>query len=380
MRFWHIFWHELSYWLKERSTYVQFILVPLIMIFVLGSSLAGSEVFKQEDVILPIATVGLVGEGNESMAQAFAQFSQHEEVSRYITIEQISTSAALAEQLRLQQVDYGIVIPKQEEASIQLLQGTNHVINLMMTSIVNEFASASAMHALKLEADHTVVDTSGEEQGTSLQDSEPLVSMGLISSESVTAMQYYAVSILIMFLLYAGLRFGSALLVEERNYTLKRMQSTPARPREIIYAMMLAHFILSLLQAGCMIVISAVVYGVNWHLHLGTVVIACGFVTLCSLCIGLIGAAWFRQSKTLHTFMQTIIIAMVAASGGYVLIPEFQQAAGVYTLPYWGMQIFYNQMLNVAPAATQHGLGILALWAIILGGLSLYFSKKVVTR
>ncbi len=379
MRFWHIFKNELSYWLKERSTYIQFILIPLIMIFVLGSSLAGLDSFKKEDLSLPRVTLGVVNEGNPAMKEMLAQFVQAKEVREYVVMQEVEDEVSLEKQMRMRQVDNGMVISKEAGASIQLLQSTDEIINLMINTILNEFASVSAMQAFQSEHGKAI----DLQRASGFVESDfkgPQVEMGLFSSQSVTSMQYYAVSILVMFLLYSGLRFGTALFVERSNYTLKRMLSTPARPYEIVYGLLLAHLILSLAQAGVIMLLTSWIYGVEWHIDLLSLVVVCTLLSLSSLCIGMMGAVWFDQSKTLHTFMQTIIVAMLAVSGGYVLIPDIQEAVGVYTLPYWGMQTFYNFMMDATSVSIQKGIGILAAWAFVLTMISLFFSKKVVSK
>ncbi|MDK8181946.1 ABC transporter permease [Paenibacillus sp. UMB4589-SE434] len=385
MTIWTIARHELALRYRDKGSNIRNFIMPVLLIFLLGSSLSGMEVFQQTEREIKVVKVGVVQQDTGALKKAFEAWTKDERVMKYAAFKSYSDRKELDNELKDQRVDYGIIVPAAEVSSrlplkLVTIRGNDSVANMTMETMFEYFVSEmGAVQTIASLQPHEKIEFKPTETVSAVNATNGVV-VGTTAGRSVSAMQYYSVSILVMFLFYTGLSFGASMYKDRENRTLMRMVAAPTRPYEIALGKMLGHFIVGLVQAAVIVFVSRFVFGVEWHGGLGIITAVAALIIFCSLCIGLLAVGWFKNQETMFSFMQTLIISMVAVSGGYVVIPSIQESIGIYTIPYWGMQSLLDMMMGKGSVQVFASVLKLSFITGIIAVISFLLHRKAVIR
>lgn len=387
LRIWTIAWREIQQRYRMKSTYFNMFVVPLLIIFILGSSLSGLYGLQTKEKALQQVSVGYVLDSPGDLPYLFDQWMKDEQVQLIARFEERQDLATLRADIRNQKLQYGIVIPSStdlisgEQLQIQAIRGSDHMSNITMESMTDGFLGVVGVHRVVTTVATSSVAVDGHNQVNSDAASDgTAVQVGTSKMKAVTAMQYYTISMLVMYLLYIGGNFISSLESEHANKTWDRIRSAPTQTYEIVIGKMIGFFMLGMIQASVIITLSAVLYSVDWSGAWVPILVTSALLTICSLFIALLLSGLFKSFQAMYSFLQTLIIAMVAVSGGFAIIPELVNHVGVYTIPYWGMQAMIRAILYGGSAALTTAITNLSLITLVVGLLSFGFYRKAVTR
>ncbi|WP_028545736.1 ABC transporter permease [Paenibacillus taiwanensis] len=385
MTIWTIARHELALRYRDKGSIVRNFLMPLLLIFILGSSLSGMDAFQQTERESRVVKVGVVQQDTGALNTAFDAWKKNEQVSKYAGFKRYVDRKELETELRDQRIDYGIIVPAREvTAQVPLklvtIRGNDTIVNMTMDTLFDYFVSeiGTAQTAASLQPHKKIAY--GSTKAVSAPNDTGGVVVGTTASRSVSAMQYYSVSILVMFLMYSGMSFGASMYKDKENRTLMRVMAAPIRPYQIALGKMLGHFIVGLAQSAVIVIVSRFVFRVEWHGGWGIISAVTVLLVFCSLCIGLLAVGWFKNQQTMFAFMQTLIISMVAVSGGYALIPSIQESLGVFTIPYWGMQSLLDMMMGKSAAQIYASVLKLSCMTGVIAVISFFLHRKAVVR
>lgn len=288
MRFWHIFKNELSYWLKERSTYIQFILIPLIMIFVLGSSLAGLDSFKKEDLSLLRVTLGVVNEGNPAMKEMLAQFVQAKEVREYVVMQEVEDEASLEEQMQSYDLIESksveeterLVTERKQEAGLYIPNGYGKLINQLEAPKLSVFSIGlkEVSSTLKLTAEQVTHEWM---RFASLKAAKTLISEASLQSQLETYLalkpSYHiekndsavapnlriAMGMFMLFILYNALNAVVVMKEDKQKMLMSQIYAAPVRSWEIAAGYFIGIVLYGTVQLVIVLFITRVVMGIE---------------------------------------------------------------------------------------------------------------------
>jgi len=379
---------EMKQQFKSITTTLFTFILPLLLIFILGSSLSGLSTFtsspKQEDKV----NVGIVDLDQHGYINYLKDFAGQSEIKELITLHQLNSAEQLERDLRNGIMNFGVVIPSafseaiakgQKAENWQFVLGNDYYQNLTAKLVIQSFIDQlNNKQAIKEVLGPQVVVASPVASGHN--GSEAIVKQGKLSGDTsyeYTSFQYYAVSVLVMFLLYMGREAAVSIMTDKENYILQRMQAMPVHPSSIICGKILGNTIIALMQAFVIISITKYVYGVEWGHSWGLLLLAIFLIIVSAMGLGVLLLVRAKSAKSIHSIYQLIIIVMTAVSGGYSPIVGAEPISQ-FTISYWGTRGIFDIMLSSNMELILHKIMILGGVSAVLILISVMSYRKVV--
>jgi ABC-2 type transport system permease protein len=194
---------------------------------------------------------------------------------------------------------------------------------------------------------------------------------------AVSAMQYYAAAMSIMFLVQTAFWRAGDLIRERQTGTLQRQLISPTAPALLLMGQVLGAGLLIALQFVILVLGTRLLFGVYWG-PTGAVVALGGALALAATGIAAGVAAFAKDPRVADGGAGLISTLFGALSGS--MFPLYSFPAGLRTVAqftpnYWALQGFLDQMSGIAAGPlTQSVLVLCALGAvgILLGALGLH--------
>lgn len=220
---WIIMIYELRRLFISRSIIINMFLLPLLLIFLLGASLSSVIGDKAASKIDPVrvGVVNLSGEGYESSAM-IDSFLKTPELKDIIIPVKVGSRETAESGLRAGKYGYAVIVPlgfdkkvqSGETAKLEFVLGKDRTDNMVAGTVFDNFLN-------NINYKQSVAMTLGPEALTATAPSlgeQPSVKVGALSEggRSYTASQFYAVSMMLMFLLYSGLTVSTSLLMKKK--------------------------------------------------------------------------------------------------------------------------------------------------------------------
>jgi ABC-2 type transport system permease protein len=385
MNTWTIMIYELRRLFSSRSMILNMFLLPLLLIFLLGASLSNVIGDKGNSQIDPVkvGVVNLSGEGYESsvMMADFLKTSEIKDVIIPITVE---SREAAESGLRTDKYGYAVIIPPgfdnkvQSGATAQLefILGKKSMDNLVAGTVFDNFLN-------NINYKQSVAMTMGPEALTAIAPSSgdlPSVKLGELSEggESYTSSQFYAVSMMLMFLLYSGLTVTTSLFNEKENRTLFRINSMPVKGSQLFIGKMLGVGVVSVIQCAAIIVLTNVLFGVNWGNNPGLLLLFCLLMIVASMTLSIVISMFTKTGASARSIVTVITVCMTFISGGMAPLPQsWVDSIGIYTINYWAMQAILKMMLHADVSQIMPNLGVISLICLVLFSAAVISYRKV---
>ncbi|MFD0867893.1 MULTISPECIES: ABC transporter permease [Paenibacillus] len=364
--------YELVRILRNKSTYLLQLLLPLLLIFILGSALSS---FMNTDQPLEEVKVAVVSQDQGALQQGLEQFLASEGIRDRLKAEFPAAEEEALAMLKEGEADLAVIIPAGfsssvlagEEAEWRMLTGKNSTRSLTAQMMMQGFLEeTNRMQALSL----VTGIGSGEAVSAAvmLPDEGDYVSAHSLADGSTgyTASQYYAAAMLIMFVLFAGMGAANSLVSERENHTLQRLSAMPVTTRAVVFGKISANGLVAIIQSVLIIVLTWWLYGVNWGSRPVIVILISILMVIASMCLALIIASLAKDSKQTNSLFNLIIVVMTFLSGGFVAVGDLADIFGKFTISHWAFQGYLRVMLNESPSAIAYYVTVLA---VICAGL-----------
>ncbi|WP_145409652.1 ABC transporter permease [Paenibacillus xylanexedens] len=326
---WTIFATSMKRKLQNPVVFVNYILLPLLLILILGNALSG--VFQSEDQeskhsLIPQISTVVVNEDDGEVGKnvvAFLSSSANEEMFDI----QIQTSSETAmKMLESGQVEQFIYLPSDltldyeahQIGNITVYGKDNHIEKVNITDLAlsaygdgylaMEIASASNQNIVYSHQYSNMLTASGETDRASASS----------SGSSISAMSYYGVTMLVLILVY-GLANTMNFVQEEYSEALgDRYLVTPISKTALIMGQFLTGVTISIMQ-GVVIVVCAklffdVSYGDSIMFVLFIILAGAIFFNALGLLLGVIA----RRIKQVDGLVTVLIPVMTFVGGGFV--------------------------------------------------------------
>jgi len=388
MNIWHICIFELRRILKIRSVVLNLFILPLLLIFILGTALS-STMGTADDVIPDTVRVGIIHLSTESggesstLNQALDTFVASPEVAEMVKVQNFTTEEEAVHSLRTDKLDFAVMIPSDfeqnvmmgKEARLQWIRGKDSTLNTLGETLFTRFTDEwnRQMAITKVLGPEVIAAiASASESGTANSTSIAVTNPGKTGTV-YSASQYYAASMLAMFMLYSGMTTSTSLFGERDNKTLIRLQAAPIGNGVIFAGKIVGNSLLAFLQATTIILMTYWFYGVYWGSHPGYIVLTCVCITLASMTLGVIVALVCKSTASASATLQGIIVAMTFISGGFMPIPiDFVQRLSQFTVNHWALQSFLRMMLDAPVGEIVYSilmLGVVCAVLLFISGL-----------
>lgn len=386
MNLFFVAWIEVKRQLKSIPTLVGLFCTPLLIIFILGSSLSGLSNFKIEDRQPDKIIVGIHNEDGGTFRQGVDLFLQRLEEQNIIEHRSMASRQEMVREIHNGTIHFGVMVPDgfsesvmhAQNANWELIYGNDYTTNLTASSLFQSFLDKfNMMQATSKTLQQPSVNL--EAFAAAIEPNESYTTKGSLNNQDkrYTAFQYYSVAILVMFLLYTGRDAAVSVMVEKENGTLPRLQSLPVPPAIIVLGKILGNTLVAFIQALLIILITQSLYGVEWGHLWGWLIAFCLLIILSAMCLGMVILLKAKTAKSVHSIYQYIIIAMTAVSGGFRPIESLEPLSKL-TISHWGMQGMLRVMLDGELGMVIRQAAVLGIFLIILFLISIAAYRKVV--
>ncbi|WP_128895849.1 ABC transporter permease [Longirhabdus pacifica] len=191
---------------------------------------------------------------------------------------------------------------------------------------------------------------SGAEPTIASTTNENTLSINEINVEQVTALsplQYYTASTLVTCILFQGLGAAISIIDERKDKTFTRLRMLPMKTSTILTGKLVGNALICLIQSLWIIMISTLLFQVDWGQHIEILTITC-LLTICiSMLIALHVTFLFQSVKVIYSFFYTFIIVMTFISGGMIKDLSNQlEFIGSYTVHHWAFKSLLQGMLD----------------------------------
>ncbi len=363
---------------RDKNSLMLMLLLPIVLIFILGSALSSSFAPSSIGVTNVLVLYDDQGKGKE----AFMEFLQIKEIKELIHSETIGNLTDGIAKVKKGEAVGIIVIPKDfsealakgERAEIQVYDSAfSPFRRTVVHNIVESFVSGSNTY-------HTA-------NALGMRDFQ-YVTYKMMSSEAVAlsgtrprSIDYYAVTMMVMTIMYGAYYGNSAIRSGKQNKTDQRLKSTPARQSSILGGIMCGTVLSVFLQSIVLITFSKLVYHVSWGNDLGFILLVCLGTTLLAVSIGVFLGSALKSSNASSALISVLVMLCTFLSGGYVPLREVGKPLEflMNLTPNFHAQeaLFAAMFTGIDGKATAH-VGVLYGAALVVFLFSAIFGRRTV--
>lgn len=390
MKILSIAFKDLLIMLKDKKAMALIVLMPIVLIIVLGVCL--SSLFSQgSGLSIKKFDIAVVDNDGGDYAKRFKEFLNSEDIKKMIGIKDMSYSEAV-DKVKSGDMPAAIIIPEGYSKSVG--EGNQAVLDVVkdpgsslraqiVESLVKSYAgvgsavigsmeaAASVFNEYKADGQKYITDIASSTEDIGVQFEEDNVT----KNNTISAMQYYAAAILVMYILFVGMLGTSSIIEEREQKTLMRLMSSSVTRAEIIAGKVLGLILLGIFDVSVLILFTRFAYGVDWGNSIGGITVLSLSMIFAASGLAMMIASLFKSSRTVFSAGPPIVMVMSFLGGSmlpiYIMPPVLQNIAKV-TLNNWALNGYLSLMLDngfqavVMPSIVMCAMGIVFLVTGIL--------------
>lgn len=356
---------------RDVPSTIEMVLMPIGIVFVLGSVLGTA--FEPADI--SPTPVTFVIEADGEYADGFSQFLGHEEIAHYLAVTESSTREEAHRLLETGEAVAAITLARDdhgEGATITITEGAGSTLRLgIVRSVVDSFVRGVNVTGALGRLGHS---------GATYEPLPAEFQASAVSREGRVpgAFDFYAVSMLVLFVMYIAQYSAEGLREDVLEPLGARARTTPAAWWTQISGKLAAHVASGVVQAAIIVTVTALVFGVNWGtqplLLTGLVLSLCVFAAA----FGGLVLAITRDGPKSQSVISAVIVGSMFLSGGAFRIGNVSASFRAFQqlLPhYQGQRAILAMIYGAEPGA------IGAAFSYFLGGAALLFAlTAILTR
>jgi ABC-2 type transport system permease protein len=368
-----IAYYELLRLIRHRTLFFLIFVMPLLVIFILGSAL--SAFFVNKPVQPGSVRLALLMEDDGFIRASMDRLLAGGELGD-VEVLPVRSRSELKASLDRGEADAGLAVPAGFSESLrsgmqpewELKTGSNALKSVITIQVIHaffdgwnlRFAESGGWKDGSIPLDvpvHFQADMSSRTDYVKLSGWNG-------TQETYSALQYYSAHMLIMFMLYSGMTAAVNLVISKEDHTLARMRSQPVATWRILAGNVAGQSAVILLQVSVIVACTALFYGVDWGGRLWLLLLVCLLIMLFTQSVAVIAGIIARRRQEVMILFQSGIILMTFLSGGFSpSIGETLSRFGTYTMTYWGAQSILRMMLHADLSTILGYVHVLAWWA-----------------
>lgn len=382
---------------RDRRSAVILLIMPMALIFILGLVFTPLWEGTAEILSIPIVVVD----------------RDRGEIARLL-VDDVLASGEIGPRMRIERQDHegearamvmrgrkaaGLVIPEGFSQAVMAGRPTRLLIYTdpaqairaaIVQSVVNRFAAEVVKRqvAITVAAETLIVERVMTPPAVAsaipgwLDDLEAFVGRQAVAIaeereggiQFPAAIDYYAVGMGVMYILFGVSLASGSILVERREGTLARLRTTPTHAGDIVAGKLIATFLTGFAQFGLLVIFTGLFYGVKWGspILLLTMVVA---TALAAAGLGTFLAAMARSPEAVEAMAPAMILPMSFLGGSMYPIyfmPPWLEAASRLTFNRWALDGFLAVMEEGATAASiMRPVAVLLVMAAVFLGVGI---------
>lgn len=368
MKFWHIAVKDLKIRVRDKSAFVILLILPMAMIIILGTvfNWAGSSF---------TANVALVDLDHGDMARRLTQdvfaSAQLKDLFVVTTVTSEAEARTLVEQGK---TGAAVIIPAGFSSGVTA--GTKVSIIVLgnpetatqagvIRNVVESFTAEVQRRQLAGSVAIRTLQQSGAVPPQRMQEAIQSVlaevgtsqQTGVISVRTTTqegikvprALDYYAVGMALLYLIFTANTGTEGMLEEQRQHTLARVLTTLTSRSQILLGKLVGIFVIAALQFSMIIVLTRLLYRVNWGASVPAVIVMATASVLAGAGLSTLVAALTRTPEQAGSIGPAV--ALVYSLLGGTMWPVYDMPAWMnslsrLTFTRWSVEGFTSLMVN----------------------------------
>lgn len=237
------------------------------------------------------------------------------------------------------------------------------IVRNVVDSLVNGMNTAGVVATMSgnLQIEQANSDTSLKE--------EPLT-----DSKSATAMGYYAIAMLLMFLL-RGQEYGTSGMGEDYLGTLgDRLKLSPIKPFEQYLGKTIGLSLVTFLQGMVIILFTKYVYDVDWGDHFAVIVLIVFVFSLLTTTLGGMLTILTQDSVKADSIANIVTLGATFLIGGFVIV-DFGAFAAIAP-SYYAKSAIFNVVYNDQLGSTFVNIGQMLAITMLFAVISIVVSRR----
>ncbi len=316
MRMLTIFFYTLKMNFRERESYLQMMLLPIALIFILGMSL--SPLFQPSSIGKTV--VAYLNEDKGPVGENFDRFLDNREVASMLAIVNVDNKEEGLRKVEYEEASAFLHLPTGiSESSVT---GVNKAITVtghpnyslritIVENIVESYVSSvNAVFAMYMMGQPDPVHA--YEEGVIRQ--MPLTASDIMPS----SVDYYAVTMLVMIIMYGASYAVSGMKTSYLAAIGRRIKSTPIRASELYAGLVMANVVTVFAQGLVVIAFSHFVFQVNWGNNIGQIVGILFLLVLLAIGLGTAIAMLVRDYILGSRIVDGLVPVFTFIAGGYI--------------------------------------------------------------
>lgn len=365
MNIFNIAYYSLIRNLRDRKTLSLMMLLPLLSTLILGSALSSSFIVSS----MGKTTICYLNQDKGWAGEAFHQFINSEDIKSIIELKEISSYDEGVSLIRERKASAIVIIESNfsqelglgKEANIRIYnsQYSNYrssIINNLVESFINMSSSRIAIEEIGRKNFVPIYSDNIEEISISSTGNLP------------RAIDYYAVTMLVMSIMYGTIYGAYAIGEDEILKTEIRLKSSPIKNYQIFLGKLLGTIVTLILQVLIMIGFTKFVYKSNWGDNMPIILFTCFSAIVMVVGIGIMTHSIFRDSNKASSILNLAVALFTYLGGGYFPIDGFtpkMKLISSYISPNYMIQnIIFNSIYGGSNKEIQNYL--IAIWSITI--------------
>lgn len=400
LRSWHIALKDLMVWIRDPAAMGVLLGMPVVLIFILGSALGGvadgGGAIKVGVVDLSRARTTAAGAERPPSDELVTALVDSERISDLFEIEVLSTEKAARELVREGTLSAVLVIPAGFDEDVADGRNVDLVVLKdpgsetgagIWETVVHSLAARFSAASVSVQ---TVVETvqRGNPSAMALGggalvrraveavtaddafDGVEVIDDQASDVTHVTAIDYYGLSMVSMFLMFGAMFGAFSTIQENREQTMNRMLATPSPRVAIVAGKMFSVFLLGMAQFTSLYIFTRFVFGVQWGGDwIATVVVATAEMLAVTGLATLIAS--IARTERAAGGIGPLVVQIQALIGGafftITVLPEWVQPIRYFSVVGWTMEAW--TAIQVRGAGVGDVIGPVAALLAIAGVL-----------
>lgn len=385
---------------RDKKALLMMLLFPAILIGILGNALKGmleeGRINPFEVVLVnadepalpplpPLAQSGAPGVPSEAGSTPAVHLGQmlradvlgSDQIARLLTVTEMADPAAARRQVAEGRAAAAIIVPRSFSADV--LSGRGASLELftdpgrptqaeIVTQIVGHFTEGVTTTMLAAQR-----GAPGQAQPSRETESGfwPEVVNLPSGVRPISAMQYYAAAMAIMFLMMTALGQARVMIQDRREGTLDRVLISPTAKGTLLAGQILGCMLLVYAQFLTLMLGTRFLFGVHWGAWIPALLLGAAF-SLAASGVGMAVAGVLNNPQAADTAMGLLGNAFAALSGAMMPLYLFPQGLKLvaHGIPnYWALQGFLDLMAGSGLSHLWMPVAVLTAMGLAAGGL-----------
>ncbi|VYU55736.1 ABC transporter permease [Clostridium tertium] len=341
--------------IRDVQSLITMLLIPIFLILILGNALKNNEDFTARTV----DKVNLLYVDNDSTkgAESFESFITLDELSDIIQVEKINDVEEGKALVENRKYDALIVYDENITGNLELIGSEYNQLGVsIVKGIVETYtSSANAMEALaKIQSKNFTIDQNNNFQDEAVS----------ISGKKPSAIDYYAITMLVMIIMYGSIYANFAIDKSYYGTVSTRFRATPLKLGEIFIGEAVGVVITIMVQVLILLLISNLAFGVNFGSSLPTILLSAFSLSVLSTMLGIFVVMVTKKGLIGLALLNVIVPIFTFLSGGFIKV-NFSGVVGFLaklTPNYLASNAMFKSIYG--GATSEVILSIVGLWII----------------